>query len=335
MSCGKANLAALLAAAAALLAACSTVSRMPQSPEQEAAKAAYDSFRKDQFQEAADGYMKAIALASQSNPSAAARFKVSLAEVYREWAIRIAYAKKGESSFEDYSQAIKLCSAAEELDPARKGLYDEMIAKFQAKITLLKYRAIANDEKLIPDYKPLQGKIEIFMTQARAYVLAGEYVEARKHYEKVLAIDPANAEASRELSGVLAKLQQAGAQRAGLERSVGIVEISWKQAEPAQAAVQNSAVWTPPPKSLHDAVIPKLEIRQESLRSAFAKLEAGAGGAFKFSFQGIDPDSKEWPLVNFQAGQIPLDAALSSLCGALGLAYVPGADGKILIFRKL
>ena len=340
MSCRQSVLAAL-AATVSLLASCSTVSRMPQSPEQEAAKSAYDAFRKDSFQEAADGYMKAIALAGPSNQAAAARFKVSLAEVYREWAIRLAYAKKGESSFDDYMQAIKLCSSAEELDPARKSLYDEMIAKFQSKISLLKYRAIANDEKLIPDFKTAPGKIEIFMTQARAYVLAGDYAEAKKHYEKVLTIDPANAEAARELSNTLVKLERAGAARASMERNGRIAEVAWSKVEPLRKAAtsepqqkDDSPIQTS--KLLHDTVIAKLELRQTSMRDAFAKLESEAAwsGTVKFSFEGVNPDAKEWPLINFSAERIPLDEALSSLCDALGLSYSAGVNGCVFIFRK-
>lgn len=320
-----------------LAAGCSTVSRMPQSPDQDAAKAAYDAFRKNQFQEAADGYMKAIAMASQSNPSAAARFKVSLAEVYREWAIRIAYAKKGESSSEDYMQAIKLCSAASELDPARKSLYDEMIGKFQSKISLLKYRAVANDEKMIPDFKPSHEKIKIFMTQARAYVLAGDYAEAKKHYEKVLAIDSCNAEAIRELSKVMSKLADAGAKRAAVERSGYVADVAWSKAEPLPAAASVAAQPVQTSKILRDTVIAKLELRQATLRDSFAKLESEAAfsGGVKFVFEGFNPDSKDWPLINFNAERIPLEEAISSLCSAVGLSYSTGSDGRVFIFRKM
>ena len=338
------NLAFASALIAVSVAGCTTVSRMDPGPAQDAAKNAREAFKQNRFQDAIDGYMKAIALSEQSNPAVAAKLKVSLAEVYREWSISVSYSKKGENtSAEDYYQAIKLCSIASDLDPARKKFYDEMIANFQGKISLLKYRAIHKDETLIPDFKPLQEKLDIFLTQGRAYVLAGDYSEAKKHFEKVLAIDPGNAEATRELSNVIAKIAKTGETRAGVERASRIAEVSWKRIEeipPSKPSEEQAKAVDHSPsqtsKFLHDTVIPKLDLRQTPLKDAFSTLETEAAwnGKVSFLFVGFDPSSKEWPLINFSAEKISLAEALSSLCDAVGLTYAPGPDGNVSIFRK-
>jgi tetratricopeptide (TPR) repeat protein len=201
----QAYLAACLLAL--LLAGCAsrstTIVKTADSQEAIAANSAKDAFHQGRFEDAAKGFTNAISLSQ--DPAATAKYKASLADVYREWALRTAYVKKDDTSFEDYMQAIRLSSMAIDVDPANRAKYEDMISKFQAKIEILKYRAVAKDEHLIPDGKPSYEKIEIFMEQARAYILAGDYVEARKHFEKVLKIDPSNAEAARGLEMLRAK----------------------------------------------------------------------------------------------------------------------------------
>jgi len=328
MSCGKAYIIASLLALGAL-AGCETSAhavRVVDSQEELAARTAKDALRQGRFDVAATGFMRAFAISQDA--ALRGRYAASLAETYREWALYTSSVKKDDTSAEDLRQSIKLCNIAQGVDPANAGKYEQMIVKFQARIDLLKYRAIAKDEHLIPDEKPSYEKVAIFLEQAHAYVLAGDYIEAQKHFNKVLRIDASNATALQGLEHLPPVTPPPTLAMA----TQPVIELHWIKTD-ANAFISLPSAPSSG-KSLRETIIGKIDFQRASLRDATAKFEAETGGAFKFDFMGFDPSSKALPLMNFRAECIPMDDALAVLCNGWDLHYEQGPDGHIVLFRR-
>jgi tetratricopeptide (TPR) repeat protein len=295
---------------------------------------AYASFRKGDLKLASEQYMKAIALAEPNDAPASSLFKGSLAEIYRQMAVKTAYAKKAATSVEDLMEAQRICAIARGLDPSKAAVLDKMNAEFQDKISLLKYRAVHLYETNPPDFKPLREKLDIYLAQGRAFMLAGEFAEAKKIFEKGLELDQNNIELAQALAGADAKV-------AGVGRIAGQSKGLMTPVQKLKAPPRSVQPWEEPSSatdaSLRGTVISKLDLRGVSLQAAFSALESAASTSnlkLKFLFVGFDPASGDWPAQTFVASDLSFADAAYSLCEANRLYAATGADGLVCVFKK-
>ena len=322
----QACLVALCAVAAFAVACSSSVQRTALEPYEAAAQSAKEAFHQSRFEDSANAYMSAIALAK--DPVAAAKCRSALADVYREWAMRLAFSGKDETSADDYNKAISLCFAAIEMDPGERIKCESMIAKFQERISILKHRASVAERDLIPYDKPKHEQVDVYMALARAWSKAGCYEIAQKRLEKALSIDSANQEVAQALAAVRNKLAANPASEIAQHdaRRVHVADVAWMNSELKK---------TPPPdtaKSLREAFIVKLNIKDATLNETFRALIPPDASVF-YAFEGFDPESKEFPLIAFKAENSTLEDVLRALCASAKLRFVPGANGRVAIFK--
>ncbi len=339
---------AMLAAFLALCAAgCAERKIEEPTPESVLAQKASSAYKDGNFQESASAYMEAIALCEAKDPERTKSFKEKLAFVYYEWALHCAISSQKEKTVEDYEQAIGLCDSAAEFNPLLKAKCSNLVEKCQKRISVLKYRAEMSDVKLIPDGKAVKEKIEIFMKQGDSYYAAKDYGEARKRYEKVIKLDPYNADAIQAIKKMDLKIAEAGKARAENSRLEMMAEVKWAGVQPipprqagepeAKAAGPAQADVAFVEKALRDASFPFLSFEKARMQDVFAKIEAesaAAGYPVSFVFEGVDMNSPDLPLISFKTDRISLAEALNSVCKPFNLLYIPTGGSQIKVFKK-
>jgi len=318
------------------------------TPEKKAEIKAEAAYKAGDFQASADAFMEAIALSEGKNPEMEKACKLRLAQVYYDWALYVSTTSKSEKTVDDCEKAISLCKSAVEMDPRLKDKCANLTEKCRKKIAIIKYHAELTNVQIVSEDQGIEGKIGVFLKQGDAYYAAKDYAESRRCYEKVIRIDPYNANAIQGIKKVDLKVAEAGKARAENARAEMIAEVKWANVQPLPPKAAAQGEWktidskqpedtTEIEKALREISFPFLSFEKASLPDVFKKLEvdsAAAGYPLKFEFDGVDVNSPDLPLVSFKTDRISLAEALNSVCKPFELLFVPAGGNKIKVFKK-
>jgi general secretion pathway protein D len=274
-----------------------TISKQVVSEQEVEARAdksmteANNFFIKNQYKDAIDKYLEAIASLQQLGSSDNKFFKKKIdkckeqiSQAYYYWAMDTALEADKKEHAKEFDEAIKMCKNAMEMYPPCKKKMEDRIAYYEKMKNTVNRRNQTDEAVLMPDKKDQDYNIQVMLKQAKTLYDNKQYDLAKNKYEQVLVIDPYRDEAVNGLRSVNIKMNKTGDKRAMDTFVERIAEVEWKWATPIQpeASTANKDVIEKPvvketsenkiQQKLKSIVIPRIDFEDVTIQTAIKYL---------------------------------------------------------------
>ena len=199
------------------------------------------------YMEARDKYMAAIKAYEQFAPygsfSEKSEFcRKRIGECYYQMAKQAMQKADDLAQSRDFDEAIKECREALKFcEPEQKEELNRLIVVYEKRRDSAVEREAAAAEKLIPNLKAQEYKIQVLMEQGRKLAMNQEYGRAARKFQEVLLINPFNADALQCLRAVNDRIGAIGIKRYDDVHRKMMGELEWKSSIPYQRFSESSA----------------------------------------------------------------------------------------------
>ena len=201
---------------------------------------ANNNFLSKKYDKAADRYLTAISILSNTHPTTGKNKKRinevrnSLALVYSNWAESLLNQASIESNNGDIDKAMELTKEAAKINPKLKDRVNQIQKQLRLKRAKLKFADISTDKEHKKLDEQKNYNLSVLYEQAKILYRKHDYDNAKSKLEEIIAIDPYDSKAIYYLNLLNRKIYDTGTDRKEEASDKRIGEVIWNSVQPDQ-----------------------------------------------------------------------------------------------------